>query len=337
MELKDWYTPEEVDPSILALMRRQISPKQRKILDYVGVDADNEGTIEREVYIQDNRQMANIRGFTDPSIRLQGLDTEKQVITPYHIRNHYEFEKDSDFTTKNGGVWQVNPAGMRHSQETVLEPARRNLLVFGFLSMINDQQFSYQDPDVGPITVPYQEHIGSLPNPGNWLGGGNFDPYDEVRTMKAEFYKATGQLPNLVFGSPSVLGPWASLSAVEAKFQPQSPDDPDLTGQTFETFQFAGITFVVLYDQYPDQSGGLNPAIKDKHLAVTASEVEGVGGPPMVLRKAANDENEGDASEPYYWMDEHTTNPWSGATYIYDNFIPDVAKKGIVRLWKVQN
>lgn len=337
--LKDWYTVEEVTPGLLTGIQRRVTPRQRRILDFTGIRTHEE-MIRRMVYIQDHTQMADIRGFTDPSVAMQGLDTEEQVVQPFHVKNHFSFDNESEFTRKQGGEWQIASRGLRHSEENVLEPGRLNLAVYALLSMINDQQFTYDDPDKGRLSVDYSDHIGSLPDPNNYIGSGNFKPYEYTRLMKQNYYDLTGMLPNLVFMNPSVGNDFTSLEPVKDKFEPQAPRDPDPSDENYEEFTFNGIRWVILYDEYPDVDGNLHPAIKNKHMAVTRATVDGQPGPnsnPLILDKLETDENEGDASEPYYEVKQIDNDPFEAGNFLYDNMVPSVSKKEIVSMWQVKS
>ncbi|MFB6373338.1 MAG: major capsid protein [Bradymonadaceae bacterium] len=337
-DLKKYYTVDEISPGLLRGIQRRVEPKQRRILDFAGVRTHSE-MIRRRIFIDDPRKLADLRAYTDPSVKMQGLETERQVVDPFHLKNHFEFDLESEFTRKRGGEIEIASEGLVHSEQNVLEPARRNMYVYALLEMLNTQTFAYDDPDKGELVLDYSDHIGALPDPANKLGSNSFDAYAYTRTMKQNFYDMTGMIPDLAFMNPSVANPFINLDKVAAKYEPQAPRDPDPSGETFEEFTFNGIRFIVLYDQYPDQSGTLQPAIKNKHMAVTVSEVEGQSGAnqnPFIFDKMENDENEGDADQPFYEVKEIDNDPPKAGNFMYDNLVPGVSKKKIAAMWEVQ-
>lgn len=336
-EVKEFYTPDEVEPGMLAGMRLELEPRQRRILDLVDVVEHDDEQIELEVFIQQPDRFAPLVGFTDPTILFKDLEVDTQRVSPFHMRAGHPFDIRSKFVSKQGGQYMISAAGMAWAMEQ-LERARLNRYVHAILSMINDRQFTYVDDPDDPqktITVPYTADVGTLDDPSSDIGAG-YKPYKESDLAKAAYYDLTGQVPTVALLSGKTAAEHKEVTGVTETIQPQAPRDVALAGDTagasWEEYDFNGIRHIVMHDKYPTADGTLKDAVDEGYIVYMAATLAADGSPMLKMHKARNIENEFDASSPFYEMLQISNDTWKAAEKFYDNMIPGIGRRnGVVK------
>jgi len=335
-KLKEYYTPDEISPELLRGAVDETTPRQRRILDFVQLRQHDNGLMRLKVYVQQVDRFASVVGFSDSSIRVQGLKTEEKVVSPFHIKNFYEFKAtDEDgFVVPAGNGFAITREGIAYGVQT-MEEYRQNLQVWALLAMLNDKQFTYADGDF-KIVIPYTDEIGDLDDPTNPLDDGSAEPFKYIFTMKDAFYKLTKQKPNLVFMNATTGGKFTGVDEVKAAFVAQRSVDPDRADAMFESFTWNGIRWVILHEEYPDLDGTLKDAVADDRMLVTVDSVMGAGpesGRPFQINRARNVLNRDNAGRPHYDQFPISDDPWASGTRLYDNMIPTISKRNIVMHW----
>lgn len=334
-KLKEYYKPEELTPELLAGLVDETEYRPRAILNFVEPVGHSDEQIRQEILIQQVDRFANIVGFSDSSIKTEGVRTTTRFIDPFHVKNYHEFKStDSRFLQRSGDGWQISADGVRQST-TMQEDRRLNLLHWSFLSMLNDKQFSYADGDF-MLTVPYSGDISDLTNPSAVLNDGN-PPFERILAMKNEFLRAAGQPPDLAFMNAVTGGRFIEIPEVNAAFVAQQSSDPDESARMFEMFFWNGINWVILHEEYPDVSGTLQAPVDDNRMIMTVANVmdpnPDVAGLPFKMHRASNQLNTNDSSRPFYDMFEVSNDPAAFGHRLYDNWIPGVAKRNVVFHW----
>lgn len=335
-KIKEFYAPEELTPELLDGLVDETELRPRQILSLVDPIAHDSEEIWIDVMIQQTDRHANIVGFSDSSIATKGLETERKHVSPFHVKNYREYKvTDSKFVQRSGGNFTISAAGLRAST-SYLEDLRLNLVHWAVLAMINDRQFTYQDGDT-LLTVPFTEEIGILTPPGTKLDAANA-ALGETNAMKSEYFRKTGQVPNVGIMSSATGRKFADIDEVKAAYVALQSRDPENSGQLFERFTWNGITWIMLHEQYPDLDGGLRDPIDSGRIVITVDNVidpdPDAAGSPFKLHRAATPLNGEDSSGPFYDVFEVSKDPESWGHRLYDNFIPGVAKRNVVMHWE---
>jgi hypothetical protein len=337
-ELKEFYRPEEVTADVLQGVIDEREPRRKPMMQYVEAQAHDGELIEVPILIQQRERFANITGFSDSSVLVRGMKTEKKLVAPFHVKNAYEFKatEDEDNLRRTGDGardYEVSQEGLVEATDD-LEGRRENLQFWAIAAMVNDKQFTYDDGDK-VISISYAEEILDLTNPGTALNDAGADPYYETDIMKDEFYAATGQQPTLAFINGPTSATFKSHDKVQAGLTPQQPSDPDPSGPSFSMFEFNGITWVVIHDRYPLLTGGQKAAVDNGYAIMTVLQDQRGGGMPMKIHRAANILNRNNPAGPSYDSFIPSEDPFTMAVRLYDNMIPGVSRKGIVQKWKM--
>lgn len=342
--LNEYLNPEDITPDMLDGAVDEITPKQRRIFDFVSPESHDTDKVEYDVVIEQFNQSANIVGFSDSSIMIQGLKTERRLVTPFHVKNAYPFSiNDRDGIVRRGGPdgFQIDLAGIAYAT-AYLEEARMNLMANALMSCVNDKQFTYIDGKL-KITVPYTREILDLTTPSTkYNAGASFDLLDEWQKTKQEFYENSGLIPDTIFVNPAMGRVIVADPDVRAAYRASQSSDPDNTARTWESFNYNGININILHDKYPDLTGTLQSAVADERIIWMASNVmasdgglPGAGGPevgrPLRLHRCSNILNANRPTRPYYDSYEVSKDPWSHAVRLYDNMIPGIYKIGVIQ------
>lgn len=338
--LKEFYKPEEVTPELLMGAVDEREPRRKPLLRFVEAEGHDDELISMPIIVQQRERFANIQGFSDSSILVRGMKTEEKKVAPFHVKNAYEFK-----ATENEDVLaRINdgPTGYALSQEGVaeavdeLESMRENLQFWAIAAMVNDKQFTYKDGNK-LLTVNYTEEIEDLTDPSLFFDDtANVDPYFETDTMYAEYYEAVGQKPTLILVNGTTAATVKKIADVKQGLTPQQPSDPDPSGNTFfDGFVFNGALWLPIHDLYPDLDGTLKKSVADGFALVTVLEDERTNGLPMKIHRAANTLNRDSSARAYYDSFIIGQDPFAMAVRLYDNLIPGLSRKNIVRRWKI--
>lgn len=337
-QLKEFYTPEEVTPAILQGAIDEREPRRKPMMRFVEAQGHDDELIEMPILVQQRERFANIQGFSDSSILVRGMKTEARLIAPYHVKNAYEFK-----ATENEDVLVRTGEGARDyalTQEGIvegtdeLEMMRENLQFWAIAAMANDKQFTYDDGNK-TLTVSYASESEDLTNPGVDFDGA-VDPYYETDLMSAEFYADCGQRPTLAFVNGTTAANLKKVDDIKQGLTPQQPSDPDPSGDTFfDGFVFNGILFLPIHDVYPTLDGTTKKAVDDGYALVTVMQDERGGGMPMKVHRAANILNRNNSSRAFYDSFVIGEDPFSMGIRLYDNLIPGLSRKNILRRWKL--
>ena len=338
-KIKEFYEPHELTPDLLAGMADETEYRPREILNFVDPVSHDSSKIELKVLVQQVDRFANIVGFSDSSIRTEGVKTELRFISPFHVKNYEEFRlTDENPTTMQksaDGTVTVSTAAIQGST-AMQEDRRLNLLQWSLLAMINDKQFSYADGDI-MVTVPYNDDIGTLTAPSVALNNSSAEIFKEILAMKNAFLRASGQRPTLAFMSATTGGKFIQIPEVNAAFRAQQSSDPDKLDDMTESFVWNGIRWVIMHEEYPSVDGTLKDPIAANRMVMTVDRVMDpnpiVSGNPFKMHRASNQLNGNDASRPYYDMFDVSKDPLAVGHRLYDNWIPMPAKRNVVFHW----
>lgn len=336
-QLKEFYRPEEVTAEVLQGVIDEREPRRKPMMQYVEAQSHDGELIEVPILIQQRERFANITGFSDSSILVRGMKTEKKLVAPFHVKNAYEFKatEDEDNLRRTGDGardYEVSQDGLVEATDE-LERRRENLQFWAIAAMLNDKQFTYDDGDKR-LTVSYAEEVLDLTAAGTALNAAG-DPYYETDLMKDEYYAITGQAPTLAFINGPSSADLKKNGKIQAGLTPQQPSDPDPSGPSFSMFEFNGILWVVVHDRYPLLTGGTKKAVDDGFAIVTVLQDERGGGAPMKIHRASNILNRNNAAGPSYDSFIPSEDPFTMAVRLYDNMIPGTSRKGIVQKWKM--
>jgi len=335
-KIKEFYEPEELTSDLLAGLVDETTYRPRAILRFVSPVSHQTQTIELDVIVGQVDRFANIVGFADSSIKTEGVKTSKKFVSPFHVKNYMEFRlTDSKMVQKTGDTITISADGIRQSTE-MQEDRRMNLMHWSILSMINDKQFTYQDGDL-LVTVPFSTEIGNLTSPALALNNSGATIFPYIMAMKNQYLRLSGQTPNLVMMNATTGGKFIGIPAVNAAFVAAQSSDPDNSDAMFDSFNWNGIQWVILHEEYPDLDGTLQAPIADHRMIVTVSNVmdpnPDVAGLPFKVHRASNALNGNNPSGPFYDTFEVSNDPYSMGHRQYDNWIPGVAKANVVFHW----
>jgi Phage major capsid protein E len=335
-KIKEFYAPEELTPELLSGLVDETEYRPRAILNFVDAVSHDSETIQLDIHVQQVDRFANIVGFSDSSLKTEGIKTERKFVDPFHVKNYHEFKAtDSKNMQRSGSEWTLSADGVRMSTE-MQEDRRMNLMHWSILSMINDKQFAYQDGDL-LLTIPFGDEISDLTSPALPLDNASAKMFASILAMKNEYLRLSGQTPNLIFMNAATGGKFIEIPEVNGSFVAQQSSDPDDSASMFESFTWNGITWVILHEEYPDLDGALKAPIDDDRMIVTVSNVldpdPDVAGQPFKVHRASNQLNANDPSRAFYDVFEVSKDPYALGHRMYDNWIPGVAKRTVVFHW----
>ena len=330
-----YYTPEEITPQLLSGAVDETQPRLSRVTEFAErLERDSEN-IEIEVMIEQYDEAAHVVGFSDSSILVDGMKATRRVINPFHIRNASAIKAGD----RRGEVMRQGD-GFVVSQDAInrriayLERRRSVLQRIALLSMINDRQFTYNDPERKiKISIPYVADIGKMAAVATKIGAAGFNMTAYLYATKSEFYKASGQVPTHAFMNSKTGGKAIEDPGLRAAFEAAQSSDPDNSGRLFDSFTYGGINFNILHEQYPLLDGTLKDPIDDGRIVWTVEEVEGTGeeaGSPFKILSAENIFNNDDAGSPYFDSYHISDDPFQIGVRMYDNMIPTILKKNIV-------
>lgn len=333
-----FFTPDQITALLLAGMLDETPPKHREILDFCSLVTHDTRHVEISVIVNQATGSSPITGFADRTPRSKGIEAQKRMIAPYHIKDGWNFDTESKHLTlaEDGGV-SIDSEGLAFSVAQ-LEERRLNRVVQGVLAMLNSKQFVYHDPeDDKNITVPYDHLIGDLTAPTTDLNATSpaADFYFETDVMKQNYRDQTGQLPDLVFLSGRSAAMFKKSDDVKLIYAAQQSSDPDKYGATIDVFEFNGMTFVVLNHSYALNDGSMSPAVTYGRAIVTCKKLNETGTSPIEIHKAATKLNHNQPDRPWYDFVPVSLDPPEGFTRLYDNMLPSVHKKNSVMHWKM--
>lgn len=308
----------------------------RRILDFVDIreeEGDEDGKIKITTQIQKVERPAHAQGsMLGQSVAIKQEEVEKQRVEPFHTMEHVPFTEDSKYVSRSSsdGEFRISREGMAYAVNK-LDRRRMELLVYSVAEAINNQQFTYVTQEGEQISVPYGESVTKLSDPGDDVGSGNFEPYNEYAGWKDEYSLDANLMPDTVLMNGTTAAKFTSVPKVEKKYRAQQPNDVPNEEITYREFVFDGIRHVVLYGRYKDQNGNTHKPISDGK-AIWLSRRDEDGNRPAELIKLENNKNAGNASRPFIsaW-NENASNPWRGAVGSYDNLIPNFRRKYLVR------
>lgn len=329
----EFIAPSDMTPDFLAGAVDETQPRAQRILDFAERVAHDSEEISFDVIIEQYDGPADIVGFSDSSKLVKGMKTTRQRIEPFHIKNSYPFKVTdrNGYVVRQGGMHMITREGVAHAT-MYLEQRRRNIMRIACLAMINDRRFTYVNGKK-KIVIPYEREIGKLTTPSIKVGDASFDLTLYLYNLKQEFYLATRQMPDTIFMNSNTGQKFIQIPQLRAAFEAAQSSDPENTSALWDSFNYGGMNFNILHEQYPRTDGTLANPIDDNRIIATVAQVEGAGpesGSPIKIHSARNVLNDNDANSPYYDSYSLSQDPWAHAERMYDNMIPSVMKTNIV-------
>lgn len=334
VNVKRFYAPSEIDAELLDGVVDETEPRHREMLDFVQLITHDTTMVELQVIINQVDDASPLAGFAERTPRNKGLEATSRFVNPYHIKDGYDFDVESDYlNVSEAGEVTISREGVAFSADW-LEQRRTNRLVEGLMAMLDAKQFTYKDEDK-LIEVPYDHLIGDLAPPSTALNDAGAEPYFETDTMKSNYKDQTKQKPNLAFISDRTAAMFKKLAEVKQVYAAQQSSDPDNFGDTFEMFRFNGVLYVVMDHDYALTDGTLAPAVKYGRAIVTVDRLAENGQSPIQLHKSSTKLNHSRPERPWYDFVEESKDPPAGFTRLYDNMLPNVGKKNAVMHWQM--
>lgn len=331
---REFFTEDEITADKLLGILDLTEPRQRRILDWVFTDDDNDEEIEMDVVVQDAQDAAPLAGFGDRTPFMKGRTIETIKIEPYHIKMGYPFNLESKhLQVGDNRVIAISDEGLNIAVAS-LEERRIKRHVAAIMAMLSNKVFSYTGNNL-VISVPYDSWIPDISAPGTPWTTTTVEAASDVEDARGEFEGNTGQAPVTAWVSSKTASTIKKIEDVKKALDKQAPRDPDLRGQSYDQWSYGGLEWHVLRDSYRD-AGVLQEPLPEGLVVLTVDSVDDTGGgSPIVMNKARNKLNRQDASSPFYEAFQTSKNPPIGGVGGYDNGIPSPAREGIIAHWQV--